>query len=321
MRSEWHVVHLGQVGDLPALGQAAALRDVRHDDVGGLLLKQIPEAMAEIEVFADADGRPRGLRDLGQCVDVLGRYRLFKPQEIQRFEFLGHFHPRGGVIPAMQIDGKIKRRSDALADRVRFIHQGLEFVGRHRPVPRIQLVWVIRVVKIELDRRETLFPHLGGALVVVVVRTVHVQPDPVPELAAQEPVHRDALGLARQVPEGDLDPGECRDGRAARTAHENVLTANELETGVHVPRVHADDHFRHVAGRRPPSAVDMAGFPRAVYAFVCVYTDVMVRIPARYGHIGGLDVGDLHSRSCLIYYTPRDRIALRFFVARPNRRV
>jgi len=141
---------------------------------GYLLLQQVAEPMAKIEVFADADGRPRGLRDLGQGVDVLGGNRLFKPQEIQRFEFLGHFHPRGGVIPAMQVDGKIKRRSDALADRVRFIHQGLEFIGRHRPVPRIQLVWVIRVVEIELDRCETLFPHLRGTFVVVGVGTVHV---------------------------------------------------------------------------------------------------------------------------------------------------
>jgi hypothetical protein len=53
--------------------------DVRHDDVGRLLVQELTKAPAHVEVFAAADRRLGAVPDIGHGIDIFRRNRFFKP--------------------------------------------------------------------------------------------------------------------------------------------------------------------------------------------------------------------------------------------------
>ena len=114
VRREGDVVDLGQVGDLAALREPAAFRDVGHDDVDRLLLDQLAETVAQIEILAGADRRGGGALDLAHGVDVLGRHRLLEPHQVQRLEVAGQPDGARHVEPRVDVAGDV----DLLARRL-----------------------------------------------------------------------------------------------------------------------------------------------------------------------------------------------------------
>lgn len=82
-------------------------------------------------------------------------------------------------------------------------------------------------------------PH-DRARRVVAVTAVGVEADPVAELPAEHPVDRLARGLAREVPQRDLDPGQGDHEHPALGAGEDLVAAQLLPAPLDVARVLAD---------------------------------------------------------------------------------
>src|ERR1019366_3866342 len=80
MRDDGDVVSRGQRGDAPQLGQSAAPVNVGLPDGGRVVLQQVPEAVAEIDVLAGGDARGLdGLSQPAETFEVVGRQAFLHP--------------------------------------------------------------------------------------------------------------------------------------------------------------------------------------------------------------------------------------------------
>jgi hypothetical protein len=142
-------------------------------------------------------------------------------------------------------------------------------------VEGVELRRVAEVVDVELDGREALLGHALGAVDaagdragrVVAVAAVGVEPDPVAELPAEQPVDRLARRLPGEVPQRQLDPRERDHEHPRLRAGEDLAAPQLLPAPLHVARVlpeqqrreeldHPDDAARAGVGIRLAEAAD-----------------------------------------------------------------
>jgi hypothetical protein len=249
VRRERHAVHLGERGDPAHLGEAAAVRDVGLDDAAGALREQVRERLCAHEPLPRRDRRRHGPLDRGDVVDPLGPARLFEPVEAEwlerRREEVAHPRARARMTVDHDVDrvaGGVAHRGDA---RLRVPDRG-EPLERHR-----------RRHRHRLEGGEALFDRRRGELaealrLVALVEVLHlaaaevpVQTDVISDRAAPQLVTRNAVNLAEDVPERDVDP-------AHRGAANDVVAVPEVLAEHHLPevldprRVLADDQLGEV---------------------------------------------------------------------------
>ena len=160
VRRQRHVVDLGHVGDLAALRQTAALGDVGHDVVDRLLLQQVAEAPAQVEVLAGAEGHRRDALHLAHRRHVFRRHRLLQPEQPERLHRPRHGDPAGDVVAAVHVDREVDRRPDRLPHRRHPLDHPVELGVGGVPVPAVVAEAGPRLVDVELERVEAEGDHL-----------------------------------------------------------------------------------------------------------------------------------------------------------------
>ena len=81
-----HLVQLGEAGDLPQVADAPRVNHGGADVVDQLLLNELAAVVNRIEHLADGERCRRVLADQPEALLVLGRSRVFEPEEMVRLE-------------------------------------------------------------------------------------------------------------------------------------------------------------------------------------------------------------------------------------------
>ena len=142
----------------------------------------------------------------------------------------------------MHIRTNIDVRPNGFAGRRYLIDHPLQLSRARCPVVGIILVRVISLIQIELDRRKSHVGGFGGTLgkllrrrqPKLIQRRIHVDPDPVAKLPAQELIHRQAQRLAGKVPQCCFDRRQHGNVHARLGSFKKAGSANVLEQPVHV---------------------------------------------------------------------------------------
>jgi hypothetical protein len=116
MRGEWQIIDLGKVGDLLAFCEPTAFGHVRHNDVRRLLLQQLAETLAQIEILPYADRRAAPASHLTQGVDVLSGDRLLQPHQIERLHLPSDAGGARHVITRVKVDAEVDVRPSIRAN-------------------------------------------------------------------------------------------------------------------------------------------------------------------------------------------------------------
>ena len=243
------------VGDAQPAGVAAAIDDVRLDDVDRLLHEQLLETIERAHALPGRDLQTGLAAEVGHAAGVVVRHRLFhKGKPVTRT------HPHQpqrlrGVDLAIDVD----RDLDAVADRVahrldaagvfqqRLGHVG-EFVGT---VARDH-------ADHHLHAAETLLhPMLRHRCKLVAVHRRKAHRDVARHLvarAAEQPPHRLLQRLAADVPERDVDRADGVIGEPGLPAVAELAVHRVPDVG-DAARIHAEDQRRDGVGDQRGSAL------------------------------------------------------------------
>ena len=279
--------------------EAAALLQVRHDDVGGALLEHLTEAVPEEQVFAATDGRGGRFADIPHRVDVFRRHRLLEEEQMERLGFLRDAFAGRHVVAAVHVDGQIDAFVELAAHEGNLAYHVIDLAVARRPVHVVPAKRIGALVDVDLDGRE---PHvadlrdLGGRLRVVRILglRIAVDADAVAHLAAEQLIEGQPQRLAGQIPQGDLHRRQRRDVLTTLSARKDAVGANPLEQPVDVQRVLADQRLAEHTDERDAAAHGISAF--AVTDQPLVGVDADVQLIAMRNHFGRADVGDLQFR-------------------------
>ena len=174
------------------------------------------------------------------------------------------------------------------------VHHVLDLGVVRRPVHPVETRGVAAVVDVDLGRGETQVDDLGDELlglriVAVVGPRVAVDADAVAHPAAQQLVDRKPQGLARQIPQRDLDRAERGDILAGLRSGEYPGGAQPLEDGVDVQRVLADQREAESRDDGGPAADGIHAFAVADQSLVGVDPHVKRANEGR-AHVGDLQL-------------------------------
>src|SRR5829696_1695922 len=298
VRGERHIVDLRHVRDLAALRESTALGDVRHDVVNRLLLQQVAEAPAQVEILPRAERHRRDALDLPHGRYVFRRNWLLQPEQSERLHRSRHCDPTADVVPTMHVDGEVDGRSDRFPYRRDPLDHPIEFGIGGVPVPAVSAKAGPRLVDVELERvkaegDDLLCPlSVGRGREVLARVAVAVEADCVPELAAEELIDRQAERLPGKIPEGDLDPGHRRDRCPRHCPVEELGPSHLLEKHVDVERALAKDGVLQRVDHLRTAFATVDALPVADDTLVGEDADVgRVAVPL---DLRGADIGDLH---------------------------
>ena len=240
---------LGQGGDPPHLGQPAAVGDVGLDHAAGALRQELVERRRADEALARRDRRAHRPLDGGDVVDPLRPARLLEPEEVELLERCGEQVPHARARPGVAVDHDVDVVADGIAhrgDAALGMAHGSEALERPR-----------RRHRHRLERREALLDHAGRQLaealrLAALVEVLHlalaemaVEANVIAHRPAPELVARDAVHLAEDVPQCDVDA-------AHRRAADDVVAVPEVLAEHHLPevldpgRVLADDQLGQI---------------------------------------------------------------------------
>src|SRR5919199_34923 len=163
------------------------------------------------------------------------------------------------------------------------------------PVPAVGAEARLGLVHVEFERIEAERADLPGAFGVGLGGEVAsgvaiaVEADPIPELPAEQAVHRHPERLARQIPERDLNAGHRRDGYTRQRAVEEPGAPHLFKEHIDVGRTLAEN----VALERMPqlrasfAAMDALAIPDQSFIGVDPHVGrVTVSLDLRGPHIG-----------------------------------
>lgn len=268
MRSQCDPVGITQRGDPAGFGKAAAMRQIELTDLASSRGKQITECGQMRESFPGRNRRgDRGI-DGGQTFEVFRPAGLFKEVQPIRINRLREPHPHCRRRTGVAVDHDV----DVIADRL--THGGdtglgrldrFESLHRHRGRDRHRLEGAEAVC----DGLAGEFGKLTGVVdrrfveaFEVSAAQVTVQPDRIPDRSAPQPVTGHAVQLADDVPQCQVDAGNCR-GTDDAVAMPEVLPPHHLPEVFDPRGVFSDDEFGEVFN----GTDDAAGVP-----FECRFT-------------------------------------------------
>src|SRR5690606_30731462 len=104
MRRQAEIEACRERGDFDAFGNAAAIAEVRLEDVGRTVQRQVAEGKARRLALAAGDRDAAGRADLGDAEFIVGRYRLLKPRDVLVAHELGEAFGFGDRIGAVRVD-------------------------------------------------------------------------------------------------------------------------------------------------------------------------------------------------------------------------
>jgi hypothetical protein len=241
VRSERRAVGLGERADAAGLGDPARVGRVRLDH-GDPRVEHRPELPARVQPLTGRDRDRRRRHQPRERVAVLRHERLLDEQRRQRLE-LGEEtagHRRGHA--AVEVEGDVAVVAQRVPDACD--------PGDGRGHLRLRLEEAEGPGGVHLDRREPrlhLRERVLGRLHGIVAADPSVDPHAVAHVPAEQRVHRDAAGLAGDVPQRLVDP---RDGaREDRPASVEAALRQRLPQVLDPQRVRPDHDVGQLVDR------------------------------------------------------------------------
>lgn len=108
MRRNSDIISLGQGGDTLEFGEAAAVGDVRLQDVDGGVLQEALDVPAAVEALSQCDWSGGEFGELGDGFGVFGEEGLFDEERAVGFQQLGELFGHGFVQAAVEVEGDVE---------------------------------------------------------------------------------------------------------------------------------------------------------------------------------------------------------------------
>ena len=203
MRGQSDVVCFRHSGDLPALGYAAGMGEIRLDNIHRTAFKHPFEVEAAEQPLSSGDRDIAVPADLDHLLQVLGEDRFLYEHQFELFEFAGDDAGHRLVHPAVKIDTDIEIGTAAVADSGDPGHQLVDFL--------VAVDYLHLSGAVHLYRRGPIILRFEGGLADIrgpVAANPLVDPDGVTTGSAHEVMNRRIVVFSFDIPERLIDSRE-----------------------------------------------------------------------------------------------------------------